>query len=91
MYRIKEIAKSKGIQMNEIAEKIGVKPNTLSRINSGDSTTIATLEAIANILEVKVKDLFVESSTIHLIINDESYTFYSVEELKEFIQKKTDE
>ncbi|MGV4460728.1 helix-turn-helix domain-containing protein [Ornithobacterium rhinotracheale] len=91
MYRIKEIAKSKGIQMNEIAEKIGVKPNTLSRINSGDSTTIATLEAIANILEVKVKDLFVESSTIHLIINDESYTFYSVEELKEFIQKKIDE
>lgn len=84
MYRIKEIAKSKGIQMKEIAQKIGVEPNTLSRINAGDSTTVERLSAIADILNVKVKDLFKESSVIHVFINDELHTFYSLDEFKEF-------
>ncbi|MGQ1929048.1 helix-turn-helix domain-containing protein [Ornithobacterium rhinotracheale] len=92
MLRIKEIAKAKGYQMKELAELVGIDPVTLSRINTErESTTLDRLKIIAKELDVQVKDLFSESSTIHLILNDKAYTFYSLEELKEFIQKKTDE
>ncbi len=86
MYRIKEIAKEKGLQLKEVAEKIGVEPNTISRINNGESTTVERLQKIAEVLNVSVKDLFAgDSPVIHLIINDKPHTFHSVDELKEFI------
>lgn len=86
MYRIKEIAKAKGIQQKEIAERIGVEPNTISRINNGESTTVERLQQIAEVLDVSVKDLFEGNSpVIHLIINDKPHTFHSMSELKEFI------
>lgn len=85
MYRIKEIAKEKGIQIKEIAERIGVDPVTLSRINKGESTTVERLQQIAEVLDVSVKDLFEGNSpVIHLIINDKPHTFFSVDELKKF-------
>ncbi|WP_370407967.1 helix-turn-helix domain-containing protein [Tenacibaculum dicentrarchi] len=87
MYRIKEIAKSKGIQMKEIAKQIGVEANTLSRINSGDSTNVATLQAIAKILDVNIKELFKGDATITVVIEEKLFTFHSKEDFKNFAEE----
>lgn len=86
MYRIKEIAKSRHITLKDIAEQIGITPTTLSRIIKGDNTTVETLEKIANVLEVKVGELFKDnSSQIHLIMNNNLKTFQSIKELKSYV------
>ena len=54
MLRIKEIAKSKGLTLTEIAEKLGV---SLSNSINGNPT-VETLQKIADALGVHVSDLF---------------------------------
>jgi transcriptional regulator with XRE-family HTH domain len=54
--RIKEVVKERGLTMQEVARKMGVKPPTLSRAINGNPT-IGTLQKIADVLEVKVSDL----------------------------------
>ena len=55
--RVKEICKEKGIQMQELAEKLGITRITLTRNISGNPT-IETLEKIASGLGVPVSELF---------------------------------
>lgn len=88
MYRIKEIAKKQRITLREIAFKINLAPNTLSRIINGENTTIDTLLKIAHVLDVDVKDLFQSSKdtdTIYLIVNNKLHTFTGGSELKKFV------
>ena len=55
--RIKEIARAKGITMNEIAEKMGINPvNLSSSLNC--NPTLNRLQEVADILGVDVSDLF---------------------------------
>lgn len=90
MYRIKEIAKKRKCNIKDIAESIGIAPNSLSRIINGENTTVDTLERIAESLNVDVGELFVskkEMKTIHVIIDKELNVFYSLEDFKEFAKE----
>ena len=51
--RIKEVCKEKGITVSQLAEKMGIKQESLSRAINGNPT-LETLERIANALEVDV-------------------------------------
>jgi len=57
--RIKEICKQKGVSIADLADRIGLKRESLSRMINGNSgTTLDTLKKIADVLEVKLTDLF---------------------------------
>ena len=55
--RVKEIARAKGITMNEIAEQMGINPVNLSSSLNGNPT-LNRLQEVANILGVEISDLF---------------------------------
>ena len=59
--RIKEIAKAKGVTMQEIAEKIGISPVNLSASLNGNPT-LNRLQEVADILEVEISDLFIKEN-----------------------------
>ena len=59
-YRIKELCKQKCISINDLAEKVGIKRESISRIINGANTTTETLENISKVLEVSVNELFAE-------------------------------
>lgn len=56
MLRIKEVAKSKGISITDLADRLGVKQVTLSRTINGNPT-IETLRKIAAVLDCDVREL----------------------------------
>ncbi len=61
--RIKEICKIKGVSVGEVAARIGLARESLSRIISSNSTSTDTLEKIAAALGVSVPELFAPQST----------------------------
>lgn len=66
--RIKEICKEKGVTIGEVAEKMQVARESLSRAINGNPT-LETLEKIATALGVPVPSLFnVESELFGIII-----------------------
>ncbi len=85
MLRIKEVIKEKGMTSQQVAEKMGITQSSLSRALN-NNTTVEMLQKIADALGVDIADFFVkESDKIQLIINDKLHSFYSVNELKQFI------
>lgn len=42
----------------ELAEKAKLNPNTISAIRNGKSVAIPTLQAVADVLSIEMKDLF---------------------------------
>ena len=57
--RIKEVRKARQLSQEKLAEKVGVDPKQISRIEGGKSApSLDTLEAIATHLRVEMKDLF---------------------------------
>ena len=61
--RVKEVAKKKGISISSLAEKMGVKQESLSRAINGNPT-VETLNKIAEALEVPMWQLFVDPDKI---------------------------
>jgi transcriptional regulator with XRE-family HTH domain len=59
MTRIKEILKDKGITMNELADKLGVSRQALSRQVQG-KMLVETAEKIASALDVPMWQLFAD-------------------------------
>lgn len=59
-YRIREIRENLGITQAELAEKAGLARATVWKLEVGDdvATTTKTLERIADVLGVGLKDLF---------------------------------
>lgn len=56
--RITKIAKAKGMTVGEVAKAMNMQPSSLSHISSGRAnTTTATLEQLAQILEVTYLEL----------------------------------
>lgn len=81
--RIKEVCKEKGITVSQLAEKMGIKQESLSRAINGNPT-LETLEKIAFALGVDVPELFTSSSggIIGVIrIKDTNYNINSVSDL----------
>lgn len=62
--RIKEIAKTRGIKMEELADLLGIHQNTLSRTINGNPT-LETLQKIAKGLEVDISELFTSNKPIY--------------------------
>ena len=60
-FRIKTIISAKGMSIKDVAEKMGVAPQTLGNIvNEKNNPNISTLERIAKVLEVPVSSLFTD-------------------------------
>lgn len=56
--RIREVRKARHLSQERLAEKVGVEPKQISRIEGGKSApSLDTLEAIAKHLQVQMKDL----------------------------------
>ena len=56
--RVREVRKSRGLSQERLAEKVGVDPKQISRIEGGKSApSFETLESIAINLQVEMKDL----------------------------------
>lgn len=56
--RIKEVAKSKGYSMKELANLVGVIPMTLSNYQTGKRNVgIMDLKKIANVLDCEISEL----------------------------------
>jgi len=63
--RIKEVAKQKGVQLKDIAEKMGIARESLSRtINR--NPTLDTLVKMADALEVDIIELFPQPNQNHV-------------------------
>lgn len=57
--RIKELRKLRGLSQEKLSEKINIDPKHLSRIEVGRGfPSLDTLERIANVLNVELKDFF---------------------------------
>ena len=84
--RIKEICKEKGVTIGEVAEKMQVARESLSRAINGNPT-LDTLEKIATALGVSVSSLFnVESELYGIIIfNGKTYKIDNDPSLKVFL------
>ena len=62
--RIKEICKSQGITLNDLAERVGVSRVSLSGISTGkQKPSFDTLEKLATALGVSVPELFAPQPT----------------------------
>ena len=57
--KVKDVAKSKGMTMTQIAEKLGINPITLSQSLNGNPT-LSRLTEVADVLGVDVSELFVQ-------------------------------
>ncbi len=88
--KIKEVAKSKGMTMAQIAEKLGINPITLSQSINGNPT-LSRLTEVANILGVDVSELFVQPQgerDIHgcIYVDGEPHLVRSKEDIESLIK-----
>ena len=62
MFRLKEIRKAKGLTLQELADKSGVKIETIRsleyEINNPNNAKISTLIKLAKALKCKVRDFY---------------------------------
>ena len=81
---VKEVCKEKGLTIQDLADKMEMKRESLSRAINGNPT-LETLEKIANALEVDITELFAPSSSGGIIgvirIRDTNYNINSVSDL----------
>ena len=64
MLKIKEYRKLRGFTQHELSELSGIKKRTLINYENGDSDIpFSKLQKIANILEVSIQELYLDSTT----------------------------
>ncbi len=56
--RIKDILKSQQISQKELADRMSVKSETITRILTGGNPTLTTLQNMAKALNVNIAELF---------------------------------
>jgi transcriptional regulator with XRE-family HTH domain len=87
--RIKEICKEKGLLLKDLAEKIGIAKESLTRIIKGNPQ-LSTLENIAKTLDVEINDLFYKSNkeiTGFIEYDNKVYKINNRNDLKNFMNK----
>ena len=91
--RVKELCSEQGITLKELSEKMGIKPESLSRALSGNPQ-LSTLENIAKALGGGVAELLtggrsyepLTSDFTALVVKDrKTYLFHSQSELKNWL------
>lgn len=60
---VRDLCKNRGLKMKDIAMKVNIAPESLSRTLHGNPT-LSTLTGIANALEVPVSRLLIDGSEI---------------------------
>lgn len=87
---VKELCKEKGLTIQDLADKMEMKRESLSRAINGNPT-LETLEKIANALEVDITELFEPSSFGGIIgvirIRDTNYNINSVPDLSRLLDR----
>ncbi len=83
--RVKELCRQRGIQLKELAQKMGVAPESLSRAINGNPQ-LSTIASIAANLGVSISELFTskEQTPLNAIIicSDKTYVAQTISELK---------
>jgi transcriptional regulator with XRE-family HTH domain len=90
--RVKEILKERGMKMYELAETMGIAPESLTRALQRNPQ-YSTLKTIADTLGVSVRDLFKGDDTQAsnnemrgcIFYGGEMYTFNSRKEIEKFL------
>lgn len=91
--RVKELCSERGLTLKELAEKMGIKPESLSRALGGNPQ-LTTLENIANALGVGVAELLnggrsyeplTSDFTAMVVKEGETYLFHSASDLKNWL------
>lgn len=87
--RVKEICKNQGMSISELAAKLDVTRETLSRqIAENGNPTIETLEKIAGALGVQVTDLFVSNQITGAVrVGDHAYMINSVQDVERLLEE----
>ena len=87
---VKEVCKEKGLTIQDLADKMEMKRESLSRAINGNPT-LETLEKIASALEVDITELFAPSSSDGIIgvirIRDTNYNINSVPDLSRLLDR----
>lgn len=90
--RVKEILKERGMKMYELAEKMQIAPESLTRALQRNPQ-YTTLKTIADTLGVSMRDLFKSNDTISpnkemqgcIFYNNEIFTFNTRKELENYL------
>lgn len=91
--QVKTLCQERGMTLKELAEKMGIKPESLSRALNGNPH-LSTLENIANALEVGVAELLTGGRSHEPLTSDftamvvrkgETYLFHSESELRNWL------
>lgn len=91
--RVKELCSEQGITLKELSEKIGIKPESLSRALSGNPQ-LSTLGNISKALGVGVAELLTGGRSDEPLTSDftalvvdggKTYLFHSKSDLKDWI------
>lgn len=93
--RVKEILKEKGMKMYELAEKMEIAPESLTRALQRNPQ-YSTLKTIADTLGVSVRDLFKGDDTTSsnkemqgcIFYEGEIHTFNSRSEIEDFLKTR---
>ena len=92
--RVKELCRQRGIQLKDLAQKMGIAPESLSRAINGKSLSraingnpqLSTITSIADNLGISISELFAVKEQIPLnaiiVCRDKTYTAQTLSELK---------
>ncbi len=81
MLDVKSKIKEKGYTVTSLAEKMGIAQVSLSRIINGNPT-VDTLQKIATILDVDIKDLFVSTKDKETLYVEREGEYVPIGEIK---------
>lgn len=93
--RVKLLCQERGMTLKELAEKMDIKPESLSRALGGNPQ-LSTLGNIANALEVGIAELLTggrphkplaDEFTAMVVEDGKTYLFHSKSELKDWINQ----
>lgn len=80
-YRIKELCKEKGINLADLATKIGTSQASISRIITGNGNpTMDTMERISKALDVSISELIKEDTDKNTLTCPKCGTKFKMEE-----------
>lgn len=85
--KFKKVLKKYNKKQGEIAQSLGITTQALGgRVRN--NPTYESLKEIAGVIGCEICELIDDSKKIQLIMNDKLHTFYSIEELKDFINNQ---
>lgn len=82
-FRVKEICKSKGITLADLATRLDITASALSQMLNGANPTLSTLKKVAEALGVELTDIFEREAPIGIIsYKNKTYTIQSRDDIE---------